>query len=384
MQSTSTSRQSSRRSSKQPESSSRPSQIEQLCKKNESLKQELLTATHEKELMKLEQREELRRIKREKKDKIIKIEEERKEQELKREEERILREEKERRARVKYEIELKGIQRAKKVSEVQDLLLRINEEIEVSSQCSASSWSFRSHHESSKHVLIQGGDSIPSPGKNNYDGAIQTAQIAKMLADFINISRLPVSEPEVFVGDTLMFSGWKSSVSILLESKAIPSHERIYHLKRYLDGDAKEFVNSLFDLSDPHAYDKAMNLLGQRYESSFLIKEAHRDKLDNWLKLQPKDEISLRKYSDFLNQCLIAMDTVKGLGILNYCRENRKMLLKLPEYLILRWSRKITGLTDYSEFKIYVQYITEEADIRCNPITNFTYLDSRKKGMQSS
>ena len=82
-------------------------------------------------------------------------------------------------------------------------------------------------------------------------------------------------EPEVFVGDTLMFSGWKSSVSILLESKAIPSHERIHHLKRYLDGDA------LFNLSDPHAYDKAMNLLGQRYGSSFLITEAHRDKLDN-------------------------------------------------------------------------------------------------------
>ena len=82
---------------------------------------------------------------------------------------------------------LKGIQRAKKVSEVQDLLLRINKEIEVPSQCSASSWSFRSNHESSKHVLIQGGDSTPSPGKNNYDGAIQTVHIAKMLADSINI-----------------------------------------------------------------------------------------------------------------------------------------------------------------------------------------------------
>ena len=61
----------SRRLSKQPESSSRPSQIEQLCKKAESLKQKLLTATHEKEIMKLEHREEVRRIKREKKDKII-------------------------------------------------------------------------------------------------------------------------------------------------------------------------------------------------------------------------------------------------------------------------------------------------------------------------
>ena len=79
------------------------------------------------------------------------------------------------------------------------------------------------------------------------------------------------------------------------------------------------------------------------------------------------------------------MDTVKGLGILNDCRENRKMLLKHPEYLVLRWSRTIAGLTDYPEFKIYVQFITEETDILCNPITNFTYLDvdSRKKGMQS-
>ena len=49
-------------------------------------------------------------------------------------------------------MELKGIQRAKKVSEVQESLLRINEEIEVASQCSASSWSFRSNHKSSKHA----------------------------------------------------------------------------------------------------------------------------------------------------------------------------------------------------------------------------------------
>ena len=40
---------------------------------------------------------------------------------------------------------------------------------------------------------------------------MQTAQIAKIFADSINISRLPVPQPEVFTSNPLKFNSWMSS-----------------------------------------------------------------------------------------------------------------------------------------------------------------------------
>ena len=87
------------------------------------------------------------------------------------------------------------------------------------------------------------------------------------------------------------------------------------------------------------AYNQAKNVLEMRYGSSFAITEAFRDKLDQWPRVQAKDAKSLRKLSDFLNQCSAAMTDIKGLEIMNDNRENRKILKKLPDWIITRWSR---------------------------------------------
>ena len=215
----------------------------------------------------------------------------------------------------------------------------------------------------------------------NQDYALQTAQIAKMFADSINISRLPVTQPEVFTGDPLKFNSWISSFSILIESKGVPLHEKIHYLKQYLGGEAKQTVDTLACLDDAHIYAKAKALLQKRYGSSFIISEAYREKIASWPRIQVKDGISLRNFGDFLQQCLIAKDSVKGLQILDDCHENRKMLEKLPVYLVERWSRQICDYNEYPDFRTFVAFIVKEADILCNPITNLrlTKSDQMKK-----
>ena len=78
----------------------------------------------------------------------------------------------------------------------------------------------------------------------------------------------------------------------------------------------------------------------ERYGNSFLVAEAFRDKLSEWPKIASRDNTGLRKFADFLRQCEMAMKNNKGLAILNDCRENQKMLKKLPEWLVRKWSRK--------------------------------------------
>ena len=244
---------------------------------------------------------------------------------------------------------------------------------------------FAHNHWSPRHCEIPY-SSIPPPmyrqsnchneKQPNQDYALQTAQIAKIFADSINISRLPIPQPEVFTGNPLKFNSWISSFSILIESKGVPPHEKIHYLKQYLGGEAKQTVDTLTCLDDVNIYAKAKALLQKRYGSSFIISEAYRDKIANWPRIQAKDSISLRNFGDFLQQCLIAKDSVKGLQILDDCRENRKMLEKLPVYLVERWSRHIYDYSDYPDFRTFVTFIVKEADILCNPITNLNLAKS--------
>ena len=73
-----------------------------------------------------------------------------------------------------------------------------------------------------------------------------------------------------------------------------------------------------------------------------MIGNAFRNKLEKWPKIQLKDSVGLHRFADFLKQCETAMGSVKGLSVLNDDRENRKMLLKIPEWLVNRWNRLVS------------------------------------------
>ena len=54
---------------------------------------------------------------------------------------------------------------------------------------------------------------------------------------------------------------------------------------------------------------------------------------------------------------------------MNDCRENRKMLTKLPKWLIRRWRRIVSNSThSYPSFSELCLFVNNKADICCNPI----------------
>ncbi|XP_064633666.1 uncharacterized protein LOC135491624 [Lineus longissimus] len=109
-----------------------------------------------------------------------------------------------------------------------------------------------------------------------------------------------------------------------------------------------------------------------------MITEAFRDKLDAWPKIGPKDSKGLRQFADFLQQCQAAMTDIRGLEVLNDCRENRRLLQKLPDWLAGRWGRvvaRLKGPTDsFPRFSEFVKFVKDEATIACDPITSLTSL----------
>ena len=105
-----------------------------------------------------------------------------------------------------------------------------------------------------------------------------------------------------------------------------------------------------------------------------VIADAFRTKLEAWPKIQPNDGFALRKFADFLGQCESAMHIVPGcLTFLDDKWENRKILCKLPSWLVTRWGRFVAswgedrGFPPFSQFR---QFVTMEAKIACNPVTS--------------
>ncbi|XP_061147285.1 uncharacterized protein LOC133162241 [Syngnathus typhle] len=213
-----------------------------------------------------------------------------------------------------------------------------------------------------------------------------TTDFAKVLAESFSVSRLPAPEPAVFSGDPLKYKGWKMSFRTLIGRKNIPANEKIYDLQKYVGGPARKAIEGYFLLGTDAAYQTALNVLEKRYGSSFMVAKAFRDKLASWPKIGPKESIQLREFSDFLQGCQAAMSQIKSLEVLNDCGENQRMLSKLPDCLTARWNRRVTRMGKENEtfpsFDQFVEFVTEEADIACNPITSLHALKSGDGGKE--
>nr|XP_055049264.1 uncharacterized protein LOC129434357 [Misgurnus anguillicaudatus] len=208
-----------------------------------------------------------------------------------------------------------------------------------------------------------------------------TAELVKLLADALNANRIPVPEPSIFSGDPLKYSDWKLSFETLIDQKNIPDKDKIYYLRRYVSGQAKTALDGYFLLGTESAYVAAWKILEERYGNPFTIAKAYRDKLQAWPKMGSKDSFELRDFVDFLRSCEAAMVHIQALQILNDCNENRKILLKLPDWLTARWNRKVIEIEEQSSlfpsFSQFVKFLTKEVKIACNPVTS---LQSLKQG----
>lgn len=75
-------------------------------------------------------------------------------------------------------------------------------------------------------------------------------------------------------------------------------HLPFYHV----GGPARKAVESYFLLGTGTAYHAAWATLEERYESSFVIAKAFRDKLSLWPKIGTKDSTELREFSEAVKQ----------------------------------------------------------------------------------
>ena len=233
-----------------------------------------------------------------------------------------------------------------------------------------------------------------NPPKLTGDENVLT-KLADVLAQRQDRDSLPRPEPEVFKGDLLRYPMWIKSFETFIERKTKDPSERLYYLSKFTADGAKEAVSGLLPLDSEEAYVEAKKILASRFGDPFLVSNAYRRKISEWPRILPKDGPGLRRFSDFLQHCYTAMHSIKYLEVLNDPEENQKMLRKLPNYLVSRWSRVVDKSigeeregqgrealspteinTDnareakYPPFEEFCRFLKTEARIACNPITS--------------
>ena len=72
------------------------------------------------------------------------------------------------------------------------------------------------------------------------------------------------------------------------------------------------------------------------------------------------------------------MNNIGYLNVLNDDRENRKLLTKLPDWMVNRWSRIVTQYRDehrsFPPFAKFVEFLEKEAKIANDPVTSIQSL----------
>ena len=225
-------------------------------------------------------------------------------------------------------------------------------------------------------------------------------RLADLIAQRQDRESLPRPEPEVFTGNPLRYPIWKKSFETFIERKTKDPSERLYYMGRYTTGAANEAVSGLLALDNDDAYQKAKK---SRFGDPLMVADAFRRKINEWPKIWSNDGQGLRKFSDFLEHCNTAMNTICYLNVLNDPEENQKILKKLPNYIASRWSRvvdhwiteeeadehgteervrtvKSPAKVGYPPFAEFCRFMKKEARISCNPVTSPQALKGEEKG----
>ena len=180
--------------------------------------------------------------------------------------------------------------------------------------------------------------------------------------------QLPRISIPVFHGDPLQYPSWNSSFCALIDSKFMDARTKLNFLNQYVSGKPKQVVEQYILIGTEDAYQSARALLQERYGNCNVVGSAFINKLDNWPKISTRDAEALRDLSDFLQKISVARETTPSLAVLDFAKENVRILAKLPPQIQSKWRgivqkyRVSKGDGSYPPFLQFAAFVRECAE----------------------
>ena len=179
--------------------------------------------------------------------------------------------------------------------------------------------------------------------------------------------QLPKISIPVFAGDPLQYPTWNSSFSALIDSKPMDAQTKLNFLSQYVSGKPKQVVDQYILIGTEDAYKSARALLQERYGNCNVVGSAFMNKLENWPRIGVRDSEALRDLSDFLQKIIAARESIPSLAVLDFAKENVKILAKLPHQIQNKWRgtvqacRVSKGDGAYPPFSEFAAFVKESA-----------------------
>ena len=213
--------------------------------------------------------------------------------------------------------------------------------------------------------------STTSTLRSSADTDNASLDMVKQIADNLATSMCRVApkksvEPAVFSGDVLEFIDWEVDLDAYLKAEGLEGPDRLRHLKKFVEGEAKKCLAGYFSVSTDESYLAARSKLTERYGNKQAIGRSFRLRLAQWPKISGKDGKAVQEFGDFLDHVRSAMSAMPALSTLDDCEQNEKMSQKLPDWLQYKWARVVAKeelQEKYPSFSKFTEFVKGEARV---------------------
>lgn len=192
----------------------------------------------------------------------------------------------------------------------------------------------RSDHSHQNSVLEKSMDNLVDVNTKLTTATLEQNDMNRKL---IMHRHLPNITIPVFNGDPLQYPAWKSSFEAFIDSQPMDGRTKLNFLSQYVAGKARNVVEHFVLIGSEDAYKSAKTLLHERYGNNNVVSSSLIGKLETWPSIGIKDAEALRDFSDFLLKIEAAKATLPSLNVLDFAKENVKMLAKLLHYIQNKW-----------------------------------------------
>ena len=197
------------------------------------------------------------------------------------------------------------------------------------------------------------------------------------------MSLLPAQQPSVFSGKHFDYATFISAFESLIECQVSDSKQRLYYLGQFTSADAKESILGLITLNSPDSYDKARKVLKERFGHPYPVAQAYKDKLNAWPPVREGDGMHFQQFADFLVLSEQAMKTLMYMEGLNSEDALKRITLKLPSSVGVRWchlaNKMLKSEERLSMFHDVVKFVTQEASLATDPVFSPEALKEARK-----
>lgn len=181
------------------------------------------------------------------------------------------------------------------------------------------------------------------------------------------VAQLPVLEPIKFSGNMSEYFHWKRSFDTVIVKNVSDNESKLFYLTHYLTGEPRELVKGFLTGNSPDAFNQAIRKLDERYGDTYAFGENLLRDLEKFPKIQSNNPSALRHFSDRLQIVKGHVSSIPSLQFLNSPTENRRLVDKLPSYLVNTWRRKVVehqrNHGEYPSFLVFASFIETEAEI---------------------